>query len=80
MIKIKLRNFLLLIIQTEDIYHAKIVTEYRTVEARIPFAMEAMMLELLGDGYQPYGSPYVYSEADGSNICCQAMVRYQVVE
>jgi|GEM_PF-2334930 hypothetical protein len=58
----------------------KKVTEYRTIEARIPFAMEAMMQELLGDGYQPYGSPYVYAEADGSNICCQAMVKYQVVE
>ena len=32
------------------------------------------------DGYQPYGSPYVYPEADGSNICCKAMVRDQVVE
>ncbi len=58
----------------------KIVTEYRTVEARIPFAMETMMQELLGDGYQPYCNPYIYSEADGSNICCQAMVRYHVVE
>ncbi len=58
----------------------KVVTEYRTIKARVTFAMEAMMQELLGDGYQPYGSLYVYPEADGSNICCKAMVRAQVVE
>jgi hypothetical protein len=45
------------------------IAQYQTVSALDPRALDKSVNELLGNGWQPYGSPYALK-----NGVCQAMV------
>ena len=51
------------------------IKQYRTVSTPLRDELDSIINDLLGEGFQPYGSPYAVTQ-DHTQVFCQAMVSF----